>query len=365
MKKTVSELRKEITELEPSEFEQYICDVFSRLGYASRVTQQARDEGVDIVLSDDSLSVGIQVKRYSEGSKVSGPEIQQYSGVKQQKEFDTFAVITSSGFTSPAIKNAEKLGIYTIGINQLHTIVIEDVDPFREVQKIDSPSNPSGLPRTSSGKSYSISINDSAFDEVSKEIYLEEGLTKIVIDYNPDKDTKFLNVDLVKSNSSPVSDSYSKVSNIMMTYQVMGKHTEIFYCPGGKYAFDSNVSYGEEYTLNIEQPPTSAFNPSDPEGSYSGTGNAALGPFRFDGRYKIELVDAESEPVYVDLRTSDGKFVDFEPDEYGFGQLIQLHSSMPDYDVYERVCQLQQVCFICPGGESWRIKVKKIDSSAV
>lgn len=358
---TVSELQKEVTRLEPSEFEQYICDVFSRLGYTSRVTQQARDEGVDIVLSDDPLSVGIQVKRYSEESKVSGPEIQQYSGVKQQKEFDTFAVITSSGFTRPATENAEKLGIYTIGINQLHTIVTENVDPFRETYKIDLPSNPPTLRQTSSGESYNFSIKHLESHWISKTVHLDEGLTKVVLDFSSDVNNRTINVDLVKPNSSPVSDSYSKVSNIMTNYQVVGKHKEIFYCPAGEYAFDVESRSSKEHILNIEQPPTSVFNPSDPEGSYSGTGNEVLGPFQFDGRYKIELVDAESEPVYVDLRTLNGKFVDFEPEEHGFGNLIQLHSGMSDYDVYERVYQLQRAGFICPGGESWEIKTKKID----
>jgi hypothetical protein len=316
------------------------------------------------------------VKRYSVGSKVSGPEIQQYSGVKEQKEFDTFAVITSSGFTRPAIENAKKLGIYTIGINQLHTIVTEDVDPFREVQKIDSPSNPSGLPRTSSGESYSISFKAPADGKITKSVYLEEGLTKIICDtkaYEDNITKRYFDVNLVESDSSPVSDSYSHISTIITnrrpvsgskTEHHVGQHTGVFYCPGGEYAFEISSLSDEKLILNIEQPPTSAFNPSDPEGSYSGTGEQVLGPFQFDGRYKTELVDAESRPVFVDLRTFDGKFIDFDPEEKGFGQLIQLHTSgsMSDYDVYERVYELHQVGFICPGGQNWEIGTKKISS---
>lgn len=50
--------------MNPSEFEEYIADLFSKMGYKTKVTGGAYDEGVDIIAEKDGTKHYIQCKKF-------------------------------------------------------------------------------------------------------------------------------------------------------------------------------------------------------------------------------------------------------------------------------------------------------------
>ena len=104
------------------EFELFVAEVFSSLGLEVSITQESRDRGVDVVARTRRQVVGIQAKRYSVDSLVTGPDIQQYAGVKSQHGFDQFIIVCSGGFTAPAIENAKSLNVDLVDIQGLYEL---------------------------------------------------------------------------------------------------------------------------------------------------------------------------------------------------------------------------------------------------
>lgn len=93
------------------------------------MTPPSQDAGVDIVATKELpllLKVVIQAKRYSSASKVSSPEIQQYSSLRRQEEnVDAVAVVTTAGFTEQARRTTEALNVKLLDVHDIRE-VIED-----------------------------------------------------------------------------------------------------------------------------------------------------------------------------------------------------------------------------------------------
>ena len=340
-----AQLRRAVGSLSPSEFEQYVLEAFEAVGYDVHKTQQSRDSGIDGVADGGSFTAGLQVKRYDRETKVSGPDVQQYAGVKSQHAFDVFSIVTSSGFTGPAIGNASELDIHLIDIDGLYQIIENGLDPFRDVTRFELPNAADDLPRDTEAQTHIFSGDRTSVSYTTDTVNLTEGVIKVEFTAAGKLGSK---VKAVTPDESPVQDSYTELKSLALSSE--GNTSEgIFKSEGGEYAFDVHAT--SPWELTVRQPAIARLDIEDPVQTISGVGQTLLGPFNFDGRYKTTLVTAESEPVQASLETFRGESV---------GLLINVNDSL---QTYQKVYEFNQVGFITVHGYrgQWEIRTKQID----
>ena len=98
----------------PEFFEHLVVDLLLEMGYgydenAGVVTGRSHDGGIDGIISEDKLGLGliyIQAKRYSKENRVGRKEIQAFIGAMEHIQKGVF--ITTSTFTKEAMSFAEK-----------------------------------------------------------------------------------------------------------------------------------------------------------------------------------------------------------------------------------------------------------------
>jgi len=117
--RTDRELLSWLRELKPWEFEQYVADLFNKLGYKAYVVGGGHDRGVDIVAEKDGLKHYIQCKKYIT-SVVGVNEIRDFYGaiadhLAQAKGY----FITTNKFTLEAERFVEDKPIELIDGNKL------------------------------------------------------------------------------------------------------------------------------------------------------------------------------------------------------------------------------------------------------
>ena len=104
------------------EFEVFIADFFSYLGYKTRLTASSGDNGIDIIATKKRYSIGIQTKLYY-NHNVSNKAIQEvFSGKNYYKT--TFALAISNwNFSTPAKNLASQLGVGIVDRGILTTML--------------------------------------------------------------------------------------------------------------------------------------------------------------------------------------------------------------------------------------------------
>lgn len=91
------------------EFEQYIADLFTRMGYQAVITKGSGDQGIDVIAEREGRRIGIQTKCYS--SKVSNTAVQETAAGIVYYKCDKGMVITNNYFTKSAVDLASKNNI--------------------------------------------------------------------------------------------------------------------------------------------------------------------------------------------------------------------------------------------------------------
>lgn len=86
------------------EFEEFIALLFSKLGYSAEVTKTSGDQGIDVILSKDGRTVGVQTKCYS--GKIGNSAIQEAVAGKNFYHLDKAMVVTNNFFSPSAQKLA-------------------------------------------------------------------------------------------------------------------------------------------------------------------------------------------------------------------------------------------------------------------
>lgn len=66
--------------MSPTEFEQYIAELFRRLGYMTKSVGGSYDGGVDVIAEKDGVKHYIQCKKYFSKHVVGSPEIREFYG---------------------------------------------------------------------------------------------------------------------------------------------------------------------------------------------------------------------------------------------------------------------------------------------
>jgi hypothetical protein len=86
------------------EFEHFLKELFSQMGYEARVTKASGDQGIDVIAEKDGNKIGIQAKCYS--GSVGNSAIQEAVAGIQYYHLDKAIVVTNSSYTDSAIKLA-------------------------------------------------------------------------------------------------------------------------------------------------------------------------------------------------------------------------------------------------------------------
>jgi len=105
-------LDKVLTLISPRIFEQLVVDLLVAMGYgdkdSAQVTQYSKDGGIDGIIYEDKLGLDkiyVQAKQWK--NPVGSKEVQQFSGALAGKKALKGVFITTSSFTSGAIKFVE------------------------------------------------------------------------------------------------------------------------------------------------------------------------------------------------------------------------------------------------------------------
>lgn len=113
-KNIAAEILDKVVTMSPDMFEHLVVDLLVAMGYgdaeSAQVTQYSHDEGIDGIIYEDKLGLDkiyIQAKRWKPTRTVQSPELQKFSGALAGKKALKGVFITTSSFSSGAIKFAE------------------------------------------------------------------------------------------------------------------------------------------------------------------------------------------------------------------------------------------------------------------
>jgi hypothetical protein len=91
------------------EFEKFIAELFSKMGYESEITKASGDQGIDVIASKNGKTIGIQAKCYS--STVGNSAIQEVVAGKAHYRLHKAIVVTNNFFTDSAQQLAKSNSI--------------------------------------------------------------------------------------------------------------------------------------------------------------------------------------------------------------------------------------------------------------
>lgn len=130
MTSSKTELKRELQQMDPYEFEKLVADIWELEGYETEVRKGSRDKGIDIVATRDSPvpeKILIQAKRYSTDNKLGSQEIRKYRTLYQQVDnVDSVVIVTTGEATSEAKGLAAELDVKVLEGNALSKILHEN-----------------------------------------------------------------------------------------------------------------------------------------------------------------------------------------------------------------------------------------------
>lgn len=112
----------DVLALTPGQFEELTVKLLEAMGYKdARRTGGSGDLGADVVCRDpQGSSTIVQCKRYAPGSSIGAPVVQTFIGmISVHHRADRGIVVSTSGFTLPAVDLARQHGITLIDGNAL------------------------------------------------------------------------------------------------------------------------------------------------------------------------------------------------------------------------------------------------------
>jgi hypothetical protein len=115
--------------MDPYDFEQFVADLWERMGWETEVSAASADEGVDVVARKNTpyeQTTLIQAKRYGPNTTVGSPDIQQYASLDDQYDgVDTVVVVTTNTFTTQARELADRLDVKLVDGDALAGLINE------------------------------------------------------------------------------------------------------------------------------------------------------------------------------------------------------------------------------------------------
>ena len=151
----ISDLKEEVMNLKPYQFEKLVIKLLLKMGYGSSVdnagvhTSLTNDGGIDGIIKEDQLgfsNIYIQAKQWQPNSKIGRPEIQKFSGALSGVKAQKGLFITTALFTNEAkeyVKNLNNQTIVLVDGNQMMQLMIKynlgvSVINTYEIKRIDS-----------------------------------------------------------------------------------------------------------------------------------------------------------------------------------------------------------------------------------
>ena len=104
----------------PAEFEIYCAEQLSLSGWETRVTQQSRDQGIDIIAKKTGIRLVLQCKLYS--GSVGNKAVQEIAAGRIHEGANHAVVVSNSRFTSAAEQLAATNGVLLIHYSDLSNL---------------------------------------------------------------------------------------------------------------------------------------------------------------------------------------------------------------------------------------------------
>lgn len=105
-------LRQRLQTMDPSQFEEFVADVWVELGWETRTVGEPGDRGIDVIATDGDAKQLIQAKRYGPDTTVGSPEVQQYASLRLQEDgIDDVVIVTTGTFSQQAASLAPELDV--------------------------------------------------------------------------------------------------------------------------------------------------------------------------------------------------------------------------------------------------------------
>jgi len=125
------QLLEKLYNMNPTEFEYFIADCWSEIGFSTEVIPDGDDLGTDIRATRQEPwheEHAIQVKRYKPGSNINLNTVQRYAAIELMEGSDKAFFITTSEFTENAREAAQRMGFELIdGIELTEFLNDEDL----------------------------------------------------------------------------------------------------------------------------------------------------------------------------------------------------------------------------------------------
>lgn len=115
------------------EFELYLEEVFSALGYVVQTTATTGDQGVDLIVAKSGIRIAVQVKGYLDS--VSNSAIQEAFAGQAHYRCDACAVVTNSRFTQSAVALAQSTRCVLVGESIFRDFVFGRFDLVAEIPR--------------------------------------------------------------------------------------------------------------------------------------------------------------------------------------------------------------------------------------
>jgi len=108
-----------INSLSPKQFEDFITELYRKLGYEVQQTPYTNDKGKDAIAYKNNVKYLIECKKYNKDKSIGRPMLQKfYAAMVEEKSKIGFFIATCS-FTSSAIEYGQKFGIELIDTEKL------------------------------------------------------------------------------------------------------------------------------------------------------------------------------------------------------------------------------------------------------
>ncbi len=120
--------RSALMRLAPRQFEEFLEEIFTRLGFKVELTKATRDGGADLLCLKSEHGIpfrlAVEAKRYKEDRPIDVSLVRSFVGANEQFKANRLLYVTTSYYTRPAQDYADKFAS--------HILTLKDYDQIRE-----------------------------------------------------------------------------------------------------------------------------------------------------------------------------------------------------------------------------------------
>ncbi|MBQ7093618.1 MAG: restriction endonuclease, partial [Clostridia bacterium] len=114
----------------PTDFEEYVADLFRFKGFEAKVTPATNDIGKDIVMHKDGKTYVVEVKLYAIHNKINREKIHKLHSAMWDSHADYAIFVTTSDYLSTAVEFAKRNNIILVNGSKLIKMIEERRQAF-------------------------------------------------------------------------------------------------------------------------------------------------------------------------------------------------------------------------------------------